>query len=113
MFSESQSCEAIKQPLLGNGSVNTNDARRWLSSCHVIAATDMQATEELLEAVFSVQSVSRAYILSRERERESAGRLLRVAVVRSEKLVAEAGNIEEGERSSLEAATKHRSDNRD
>jgi hypothetical protein len=80
-------------------------ARRWLISCHVIATTDTHATmEELLDAVFSVRSVPRLYdedwlkfensgARERERERESeAERQLRVASVRSEKLVAEAGD---------------------
>jgi hypothetical protein len=48
--------------LLGNGSVNTSVARKWLSSHHVKAATDTQATtEELLKAVFSARSVPRLY----------------------------------------------------
>jgi hypothetical protein len=48
---------------------------------------------------------------------ESAGRQLRVAVMKGEKLVAEArgplGNPEEKERPPLEAATKQRSEDRD
>jgi hypothetical protein len=43
-----------KQPLLENGSANTPVTGEWFSSCHVIAATEMCATTELLEAVFSV-----------------------------------------------------------
>jgi hypothetical protein len=43
--------------LLGNGSVNMPMSRQWLSSYHLVAATDMHTrTEELLEAVFSVPS---------------------------------------------------------
>jgi hypothetical protein len=51
-----------RQPLIGNGSVNTSVARQWLSSRHVIAATDTHATiVEILDAVFSVRSVPRFY----------------------------------------------------
>jgi hypothetical protein len=63
MSAESQNCEASRQPLLGNGCAITPVFRRWLSSRHMIAVTDMHATTELLEAVFSVQSVS-GYITS-------------------------------------------------
>jgi hypothetical protein len=69
-----------RQPLLRNGSVNTSVARRWLSSRHAIDEADMHATtEELLEAVLSVQSILRLYIMrpavirSQSAERESAG----------------------------------------
>jgi hypothetical protein len=31
-----------REPLLGNSSSNMPITRQWLSSCHVIAATDMQ-----------------------------------------------------------------------
>jgi hypothetical protein len=52
-----------EQPLLVNGSVNTPVTRRWLSNCHVIAATDAHATiEELLKAMFSARSMLRLYI---------------------------------------------------
>jgi hypothetical protein len=62
MSAEGQNCEASRGPLLGNGSVNMQVARQWLSSRHVIAATDTHAAiEELLEAVFSVPSVPRLY----------------------------------------------------
>jgi hypothetical protein len=44
-----------------DGTANTPFARQWLSSRHVIAATDTHVTiEELLEAVFSSQSMPRA-----------------------------------------------------
>jgi hypothetical protein len=62
MSAESQNCETNRQLLLGNGSANTTFARQWLSSRHVIAATDTHATiEELLEAMFSVWSVPSLY----------------------------------------------------
>jgi hypothetical protein len=62
MSTESQNCETSIQLLLGNGSANMPVARQWLSSCHVTAITDMQATtEEVLEAVFSVRSLLRQY----------------------------------------------------
>jgi hypothetical protein len=49
-------------PLLGDGSVNMPVVDQWLSSRHVTDAIDMHAkTEELLEAVFSVQFVPRLY----------------------------------------------------
>jgi hypothetical protein len=35
-----------RQPLLGNGSVNTPVPRQWLSSCHMISATDTHAIME-------------------------------------------------------------------
>jgi hypothetical protein len=43
-----------KQTLLQNGSANIPVTREWFSSCQVIAETDMCATTELLEAMFSV-----------------------------------------------------------
>jgi hypothetical protein len=47
------------QPFLWNGSANMPIVRHWLSSHHMIAATDMLATiEQLLEVVFSVQSAA-------------------------------------------------------
>jgi hypothetical protein len=51
-------------PLLWNGFVNTPVARQWLSSGHMVAATDTHATrEELLEAVFcAVRAGSRLSI---------------------------------------------------
>jgi hypothetical protein len=61
-----------------------------------MAATDTHATiEELLEAAFSVRSVTRLYVedqlpLPVSQESLQAGSQLKVAVVRSEKLVAEA-----------------------
>jgi hypothetical protein len=62
MSAESQNCGASRQPLLGNGSVNTPVSRQRLSSRHVIAATDAYATtEELLDAVLSLRSVRRIY----------------------------------------------------
>jgi hypothetical protein len=72
---------------------NTPVAGQWLSSRHVMVATDTHATiEELLEAVFSVRSLPRLYnedqlpsAVSRG-ERESAGRQS------VEKLVVEAGD---------------------
>jgi hypothetical protein len=77
------------------GSANTPVCRQWLSSHHVMAATDTHATiQELLEAVFSVRSVLRLYnedklplAVSPSRVgvgRESAGR------ESAEKLVVEA-----------------------
>jgi hypothetical protein len=71
--------------LLRNTSVNTPVAEQWLSSSHVIAASDTHATvEKLLEGVFSVRSVPNLYNevqlplpvsleRSREREGEAAG----------------------------------------
>jgi hypothetical protein len=59
MSAESQQ----RQSLLGNGSLNTPVAMQWLSSRHVITATDTHAKiEELIEAVFSVRSVPRLHI---------------------------------------------------
>jgi ubiquinone biosynthesis protein Coq4 len=38
-------------------------ARQWLSSHHVVTPTDMNTTvEELLEAVFCVQSIQMLYV---------------------------------------------------
>jgi hypothetical protein len=50
-------------------------ARQWLCSLYVIAATDRHTKIELLETVFSVQSVQRLHKKdqSREKWRESAG----------------------------------------
>jgi hypothetical protein len=63
MSAESQNCETSRQPLLRNGSANTPVARQWLSERHVTAAALAYATiEELLEAVFSVQSAPRLHI---------------------------------------------------
>jgi hypothetical protein len=51
-----------RQPLLGNGSLNTPVARQWLSSRHVVYAMHMHATiEVLLQVVLSVRSVSGLY----------------------------------------------------
>jgi hypothetical protein len=51
-----------KQPLVGNGAVNTHVTKQWLSSRHAMTATDMQVTiEELFEAAFSVRSGPRLY----------------------------------------------------
>jgi hypothetical protein len=51
-----------RRPLIGNGSANIPVARQWLSSHHTMAATDTHATtEELLEVVFSVWSMSGLY----------------------------------------------------
>jgi hypothetical protein len=62
MSPESQNCEASGESLLVNGYANTPVARQWLSSRHIIAVTDKHTTTaELLEAVFSVQSVPRLY----------------------------------------------------
>jgi hypothetical protein len=47
-----------RQPLLWNGSANTPVARQWLSSRHVIAATD---TSVIMENTFSVRSVPGLY----------------------------------------------------
>jgi hypothetical protein len=48
--------------LLGNGSADTPVASQWLSRRHVMAAAHMYATmEELLEVVFSVQSLPSLY----------------------------------------------------
>jgi hypothetical protein len=44
--------------MLVNGSANTPVARQWLSSRHVITATD---THAIMEAVFTVWSVPRLY----------------------------------------------------
>jgi hypothetical protein len=62
MSAESQNCETNRELLLGNGSANTTFVRQWLSSRHVIAATDTHATtEEPLAATFSVWSVPSLY----------------------------------------------------
>jgi hypothetical protein len=46
----------------GNDPANKLIARQWLSSHHVMAATDMyMISEELLEAVSSVQSMPRPH----------------------------------------------------
>jgi hypothetical protein len=66
-----------------NGSANTPVARQWLSSRHMISATDTHASiEKLLEAVFSVRSVTSPSREFREQSRESlqANSQLRVAV---------------------------------
>jgi hypothetical protein len=58
MSAESQQ----RQPLIGNGSANTSDARQWLSISHVMIAKDTHTTiEKLLEVVFSVWSVLTLY----------------------------------------------------
>jgi hypothetical protein len=63
IFAQSKNTKDSRQPLLGNGTVNTPAARWWLRSRHVTAATHKQARrEELLEAVFSVWSGPRLYI---------------------------------------------------
>jgi hypothetical protein len=47
----------VKTAVARERSVNTPDARQWLTSCHVMAMTDAYATiEELSEVVFSVRS---------------------------------------------------------
>jgi hypothetical protein len=64
--------------LLRNDSVNTPVAEQWLSSSHVIVASDTRAAvENLLEAVFSVRSVPSLYnedqpplLVNLERSRE-------------------------------------------
>jgi hypothetical protein len=61
MSAERQNCEASRGPLLGNGFVYTPVAKQWLNSRLEKAATDTNAIEELLEAVFSVRSVPRLY----------------------------------------------------
>jgi hypothetical protein len=65
--------------MVANGSVNTSVARQWHSRRNVIAATDTQAIiEDLLEAVFSVLSLSRLNNESQLRPgtvREPRGRL--------------------------------------
>jgi hypothetical protein len=68
--------------------------RERLNNRHKLAATNTHATiVELLETMFSVRSVPSLYKEDQlPFERESAGGQLRVAVVRSNKLVAEAGN---------------------
>jgi hypothetical protein len=40
MSTDMQNCEASTQPLLVNGCANKPVARQWLSSRHVMAATD-------------------------------------------------------------------------
>jgi hypothetical protein len=51
-----------RQTLLRNGSADTSVVRQWLSSRHVMTATDKHATiEELLEAVFSVRPFPSPY----------------------------------------------------
>jgi hypothetical protein len=61
LSAEGQNWEAIRQSLLGNDSANKLIARQWLSSHHVIAATDTPATiAELLEVVISVKSAMMA-----------------------------------------------------
>jgi hypothetical protein len=76
-----------RQSLLGNVSANTR-----LSSRHVLAATDKQATtEELLEAVFTVQSMPRLYnedqlplrVESNRESLQAVGRQLQMGEVRS------------------------------
>jgi hypothetical protein len=70
-------------------------ARQWLSNRHMTAATDTHATtEEPLESVFSLRSLSRLnnekqLLLSGERERESR------QTVNREFLVDEVGDISE------------------
>jgi hypothetical protein len=62
MSFESQNYETSREPLLGNGFVNTPIARQWLTSRHVIAPKDTHATiEELLERCF-LCGKSRGYI---------------------------------------------------
>jgi hypothetical protein len=62
MSAESQNCEVSRELLLENGSINTPVVSHWLSSHHVIVAADTYATvEELLEALFSVQSMPGLY----------------------------------------------------
>jgi hypothetical protein len=59
---KARTVESEKQLLLGNGSANPPIAGQWFSMCHVIATTDAHAKiEELLEDVFSVESVPRLY----------------------------------------------------
>jgi hypothetical protein len=48
----------IVKPLLSNGSTNTPVVRQWLSSRHVISATDTHVTIELLKVLCSVRSLS-------------------------------------------------------
>jgi hypothetical protein len=62
MSAERQNCEASREPLLGNSSINTHVATQWLNSHHVKASIDMHTTtEELWEVVSSVQSMPRLY----------------------------------------------------
>jgi hypothetical protein len=62
MSAESQTCEAVRQPLLVNSFADAPVAGQWPSSCHMMAATDTHTTtEELLEALFSLQSAPRLY----------------------------------------------------
>jgi hypothetical protein len=59
---KSRTVASEKQLLLGNGSANTPVFIQWFSSRQVAAARDAHETkEELLQAVFSVRSVSRSY----------------------------------------------------
>jgi hypothetical protein len=46
MSAESQYCEASRELLLGNGSVNRPVARLWLYSRHVMAATETHQEEQ-------------------------------------------------------------------
>jgi hypothetical protein len=52
---EAKTVESERHPLLWNSSTYTPVAGQWFGSHHMIAATDMYATIEQLEAVFSVR----------------------------------------------------------
>jgi hypothetical protein len=63
MSAENQNCEASRDSRCqGTGSANKPVAWQWLSSRHVMAATDTHTRiGELLEAVFSLRPVLRLY----------------------------------------------------
>jgi hypothetical protein len=80
-----------RQPLLGNGSANMSVARQWLSNHNVIAATDTQATNNCRKRCFLCGPcwgfVTRTSFHSSQSELSQ----LRVEAMKSETLVAEAG----------------------